>query len=312
LTSLAKRAIFDLREKTNRGSEMSFTNQIRAMLGSTALVAASALPGLANTELHILHFNDFHSRIESISRFNSTCSASDEAAGSCFGGAARLYALVTQMRSALEAEGWQVHEAGTLREGLSAAGTRHPDLLVLDLGLPDGDGVELIRDVRGWSAVPIIVLSARTDETDKIAALDAGADDYLTKPFGTGELLARVRANLRRPRAATGNGLVQEAAEPLFHFGDVEVDRSARLVRKAGAEVHLTPTEYRMLMVLVANAGRVITQKQLLREVWGPMRSDQSHYLRIYMGHLRQKLEADPAQPRHLLTESGVGYRLAV
>lgn len=216
------------------------------------------------------------------------------------------------VRSALEAEGWQVHEAGTLREGLSAAGTRHPDLLVLDLGLPDGDGVELIRDVRGWSAVPIIVLSARTDETDKIAALDAGADDYLTKPFGTGELLARVRANLRRPRVATGNGLVQEAAEPLFHFGDVEVDRSARLVRKAGTEVHLTPTEYRMLMVLVANAGRVITQKQLLREVWGPMRSDQSHYLRIYMGHLRQKLEADPAQPRHLLTESGVGYRLAV
>ena len=216
------------------------------------------------------------------------------------------------VRSALEAEGWQVHEAGTLREGLSAAGTRHPDLLVLDLGLPDGDGVELIRDVRGWSAVPIIVLSARTDETDKIAALDAGADDYLTKPFGTGELLARVRANLRRPRVATGNGLVQEAAEPLFHFGDVEVDRSARLVRKAGVEVHLTPTEYHMLMVLVANAGRVITQKQLLREVWGPMRSDQSHYLRIYMGHLRQKLEADPAQPRHLLTESGVGYRLAV
>lgn len=183
---------------------------------------------------------------------------------------------------------------------------------MLDLGLPDGDGVELIRDVRGWSAVPIIVLSARTDEIDKIAALDAGADDYLTKPFGTGELLARVRANLRRPRAATGNGLAQEAAEPLFHFGDVEVDRSARLVRKAGVEVHLTPTEYRMLMVLVANAGRVITQKQLLREVWGPMRSDQSHYLRIYMGHLRQKLEADPAQPRHLLTESGVGYRLAV
>ena len=216
------------------------------------------------------------------------------------------------VRSALEAEGWQVHEAGTLREGLSAAGTRHPDLLVPDLGLPDGDGVELIRDVRGWSAVPIIVLSARTDETDKIAALDAGADDYLTKPFGTGELLARVRANLRRPRVATGNGLAQESAEPLFHFGDVEVHRSARLVRRAGVEVHLTPTEYRMLMVLVANAGRVITQKQLLREVWGPMRSDQSHYLRIYMGHLRQKLEADPAQPRHLLTESGVGYRLAV
>lgn len=216
------------------------------------------------------------------------------------------------VRSALEAEGWQVNEAATLREGLSAAGTRQPDLLVLDLGLPDGDGIDLIRDVRGWSAVPIIVLSARTDEADKINALDAGADDYLTKPFGTGELLARVRANLRRPRAANGNGLTAEGVEPAFQFGEVEVDRSARVVRRAGVEVHLTPTEYRMLTVLIANAGRVITQKQLLREVWGPMRSDQSHYLRIYMGHLRQKLEADPAQPRHLLTESGVGYRLSV
>lgn len=216
------------------------------------------------------------------------------------------------VRSALEAEGWQVNEAATLREGLSAAGTRQPDLLVLDLGLPDGDGIDLIRDVRGWSAVPIIVLSARTDEADKINALDAGADDYLTKPFGTGELLARVRANLRRPRVANGNGLTAEGVEPAFQFGEVEVDRSARVVRRAGVEVHLTPTEYRMLTVLIANAGRVITQKQLLREVWGPMRSDQSHYLRIYMGHLRQKLEADPAQPRHLLTESGVGYRLSV
>ncbi|GKT22324.1 two-component system response regulator KdpE [Acidovorax sp. SUPP3334] len=216
------------------------------------------------------------------------------------------------VRSALEAEGWHVHEAATLREGLSAAGTRQPDLLVLDLGLPDGDGVGLIRDVRGWSAVPIIVLSARTDEADKIAALDAGADDYLTKPFGTGELLARVRANLRRPRAAGGNGLIPTAEEPVFRFGDIEVDRTARVVRRGAAEVHLTPTEYRMLAVLVANAGRVITQRQLLREVWGPMRSDQNHYLRIYMGHLRQKLEADPAQPRYLLTETGVGYRLAV
>ncbi|GKS86861.1 two-component system response regulator KdpE [Acidovorax sp. SUPP1855] len=216
------------------------------------------------------------------------------------------------VRSALEAEGWLVHEAATLREGLSAAGTRQPDLLVLDLGLPDGDGVGLIRDVRSWSAVPIIVLSARTDEADKIAALDAGADDYLTKPFGTGELLARVRANLRRPRAASGNGLTPVAEEPVFRFGDIEVDRNARVVRRGHAEVHLTPTEYRMLSVLVANAGRVITQRQLLREVWGPMRSDQNHYLRIYMGHLRQKLEADPAQPRHLLTETGVGYRLAV
>lgn len=216
------------------------------------------------------------------------------------------------VRGALESEGWLVHEAGTLRDGLAAAGTRQPDLLVLDLGLPDGDGVGLIRDVRGWSAVPIIVLSARIDEADKIAALDAGADDYLTKPFGTGELLARVRANLRRPRAAAGNGANAEAGEPLFRFGEIEVDRAARLVRRAGAEVHLTPTEYRLLGVLVANAGRVLTQRQLLREVWGPSHSEQSHYLRIYMGHLRQKLEADPAQPKHLLTETAVGYRLVV
>ncbi|MGJ7519548.1 two-component system response regulator KdpE [Variovorax sp. LT1P1] len=214
------------------------------------------------------------------------------------------------VRGTLESEGWLVHEAGTVRDGLAAAGTRQPDLLVLDLGLPDGDGVGLIRDVRGWSAVPIIVLSARIDEADKIAALDAGADDYLTKPFGTGELLARVRANLRRPRAAAGSVANGEAGEPLFRFGEVEVDRAARLVRRAGAEVHLTPTEYRLLGVLVANAGRVLTQRQLLREVWGPSHSEQSHYLRIYMGHLRQKLEADPAQPKHLLTETAVGYRL--
>jgi two-component system, OmpR family, KDP operon response regulator KdpE len=210
------------------------------------------------------------------------------------------------VRSALEAEGWQVHEADTAKKGLTEAGTRKPDLLVLDLGLPDGDGLDLIRDVRGWSAVPIIVLSARVDESDKIAALDAGADDYLTKPFGVGELLARVRANLRRPRVAA------EDAAPLFHFGDVEVDRQARLVRRAGNEVHLTPIEYRLLSVLIANAGRVLTQRQLLREVWGPSHAGQSHYLRIYMGHLRQKLEVDPTQPRHLLTETAVGYRLLV
>ena len=216
------------------------------------------------------------------------------------------------VRGALESEGWLVHEAGTLRDGLAAAGTRQPDLLVLDRGLPDGDGIGLIRDVRGWSAVPIIVLSARIDEADKIAALDAGADDYLTKPFGTGELLARVRANLRRPRAAAGGAASGDASEPLFRFGEIEVDRAARLVRRGGAEVHLTPTEYRLLGVLVANAGRVLTQRQLLREVWGPSHSEQSHYLRIYMGHLRQKLEADPAQPKHLLTETAVGYRLVV
>ena len=214
------------------------------------------------------------------------------------------------VRAALEAEGWQVHEADTLQRGLSEAGTRKPDLLVLDLGLPDGDGLDLIRDLRGWSGVPIIVLSARSDESDKIAALDAGADDYLTKPFGVGELLARVRANVRRPRAASPDGAVAGGADALFRFGDVEVDRVARLVRRSGVEVHLTPIEYRLLLVLVTHVGRVLTHRQLLREVWGPSHSEQSHYLRIYMGHLRQKLEADPAQPRHLLTETAVGYRL--
>ena len=216
------------------------------------------------------------------------------------------------VRAALEGEGWQVHEADTLKRGLSQAGTRKPDLLVLDLGLPDGDGVDLIRDVRGWSAVPIIVLSARSDEADKIAALDAGADDYLTKPFGLGELLARVRANARRPRATATDGTAVGGADALFCFGDVELDRVARLVRRNGAEVHLTPIEYRLLQVLVAHAGRVLTHRHLLREVWGPSHAEQSHYLRIYMGHLRQKLEADPAQPRHLLTETAVGYRLVV
>ena len=209
------------------------------------------------------------------------------------------------LRAALEGEGWQVHEAATQQRGRIEAGTRKPDLLLLDLGLPDGDGMDLIREVRGWSSVPIIVLSARADETDKVAALDAGADDYLTKPFGVGELLARVRANLRRPRAVAGEG-----GDTVFRFGGVEIDERARLVRRDGAEVHLTPIEYRLLSVLAAHAGRVLTHGQLLREVWGPSHAEQPHYLRIYMGHLRQKLEADPAQPRHLLTETGVGYRL--
>ena len=213
------------------------------------------------------------------------------------------------LRAALEAEGWQVHEAETAKKGLIEAGTRKPDLLVLDLGLPDGDGLDVIRDVRGWSGVPIIVLSARSDEMEKIAALDAGADDYLTKPFGVGELLARVRANLRRPRNAARDGTGHED-DPVFKFGDVAVDRTARVVRRAGQEVHLTPIEYRLLSVLMANAGRVLTHRQLLREVWGPSHVDQSHYLRIYMGHLRQKLELDPTQPHHLLTETAVGYRL--
>ncbi|WP_311221054.1 MULTISPECIES: two-component system response regulator KdpE [unclassified Acidovorax] len=212
------------------------------------------------------------------------------------------------VRSALEAEGWLVHEAATLQAGLAAVATRKPDLVVLDLGLPDGDGLDLIRDARGWSPVTIIVLSARADESDKIAALDAGADDYLTKPFGTGELLARVRANLRRPRLGEGSA----DPDPLLIFGTVQIDRAARTVLRDGQPVHLTPIEYRMLTVLAANAGRVLTQRQLLTEVWGPGHVDRSHYLRIHMGHLRRKLEVDPAQPRHLLTETGVGYRLVL
>ena len=206
------------------------------------------------------------------------------------------------VRAALEQEGWQVFEAETFQRGLIDAGTRHPDLIVLDLGLPDGDGIDYLGDLRKWSTVPVIVLSARVNEADKIRALDAGADDYLTKPFGVGELLARVRATLRRQR--------QPSPDSLIRFGEVEVDLKSRTVTKAGHSVHLTPTEYRLLSVLVSNARRVISNPQLLRAVWGPSQTENGHYLRIYMGHLRHKLEDDPAQPRHLLTETAVGYRL--
>ncbi|RZI44143.1 two-component system response regulator KdpE [Herbaspirillum sp. HC18] len=208
------------------------------------------------------------------------------------------------VRGALEEEGWHVFESETMKRGMIDAGTRTPDLVILDLGLPDGDGVELIADVRTWSSVPIIVLSARTNEAEKIKALDAGADDYLTKPFGVGELLARVRSALRRVRMAGGG------RPGVIRFGDVKIDLAARLVTKADQAVHLTPTEYRLLSVLATNAGRVVTNVQLLREVWGPSHSESGHYLRIYMGHLRQKLEKDPAQPKYLLTETAVGYRL--
>jgi two-component system KDP operon response regulator KdpE len=212
------------------------------------------------------------------------------------------------VRQALEAEGWHVFEAETLKQGLTEAGTRKPDLVIIDLGLPDGDGVDFIRDLRTWSSVPVIVLSARTSEDEKVKALDAGADDYLTKPFGVSELLARVRASLRRQNAnARGN---QGASTDIFEFGDVKVDLSARVVTKASTEIHLTPIEYRLLGVLIINVGRVLTQRLLLREVWGPSHSESSHYLRVYMGHLRQKLEDDPAQPKHILTETAVGYRL--
>ncbi len=208
------------------------------------------------------------------------------------------------VRTALEAEGWHVAEAETLRQGLTDAGTRKPDLIILDLGLPDGDGIEFIRDVRGWSQVPIIVLSARVSEQDKIEALDAGADDYLTKPFGVGELLARVRAASRRLQAAGA------AHGSTFTFGDITVDMSLRTVQKHGKTVHLTPIEYRLLGLLIANAGKVLTHRQILREVWGPSHAEDGHYVRVYMGHLRHKLEDDPAQPKHILTETAVGYRL--
>ena len=207
------------------------------------------------------------------------------------------------VRAAVEEEGCQVVEAETLARGLVDAGTTKPDLLVLDLGLPDGNGIDLIRDLRGWSDVPVLVLSARTQENDKIDALDAGADDYLTKPFGVGELQARVRALLRR-RLRSG-----DTASPLVEFGAVRVDLSRRVVERGGQAVHLTPIEYRLLCALLAHPGKVLTQRTLLRDVWGPSYVESSHYLRVYVGHLRQKLEDDPTQPKHFLTETGVGYR---
>lgn len=205
------------------------------------------------------------------------------------------------VRLALENEDLKVFDADTLQRGLMEAATRKPDLVILDLGLPDGDGTDFIRDLRQWSAIPVIVLSARSDEQDKIAALDAGADDYLTKPFGIGELLARVRVALRRHSGQQPDARIQ--------FADVSVDFAARRVQRGGSEIHLTPIEFRLLSILLNNAGKVLTQRQLLSQVWGPNAVEHSHYLRIYMGHLRQKLEANPTQPAHLLTETGIGYR---
>lgn len=207
------------------------------------------------------------------------------------------------VRAALEEEACRVFEAGTAGDGLADLAARRPDLVILDLGLPDRNGIGVVRDLRSWSDVPVIILSARSNEDDKIAALDAGADDYLTKPFGVGELLARVRTQLRR-RSRTG-----EDASPIFRFGEVEADLSQRTVTKRGEPVRLTPIEYRLLTVLITHASKVLTHRQLLKEVWGPGRIEHSHYLRIYVGHLRQKLEDDPAQPQHILTETGIGYR---
>lgn len=206
------------------------------------------------------------------------------------------------IRLALESEGYQVFEAENVKRGLIEAGTRRPDLVVLDLGLPDGDGTDLIRDLRNWSAIPVIVLSARTAETEKVAALDAGADDYLTKPFGAAELLARVRAHLRRhKRDASGSSIVE--------FGDIRLDMSRRAVERRGENLHLTPIEYRLLTYLIANPDCVLTHRQLLNNVWGPSHVEDSHYVRIYMGQLRKKIEDQPSRPKHILTEAGIGYR---
>ena len=209
------------------------------------------------------------------------------------------------VRMALESEGHETFEADGVKRGLIEAGTRRPELVVLDLGLPDGDGVDFIRDLRGWSAIPVIVLSARSSEADKITALDAGADDYLVKPFGAGELMARVRAQLRRLQQAS-------AGEPLIRFGDICIDLTRRVVERNGEILHLTPIEYRLLTYLAAQPNRVVTHRQLLKIVWGPGHAEDTHYVRVHMANLRKKIEADASMPRYLITEAGIGYRFVM
>ena len=210
------------------------------------------------------------------------------------------------LRTTLTAEGYRVIEAENGERGVIEAATHKPDLVMVDLGLPDLDGVEVVKQIRAWSALPILIVSARSAEAEKVAALDAGADDYVTKPFGVGELTARIRVALRH----AVHGAKQDAAG-MLRFGNIEVDLERRLVRADGRDVHLTPIEFRLLGCLAKHGGMVLTHRHLLREVWGPSYVDQSHYLRIYMKQLRHKLEPDPARPRYLLTETGVGYRLA-
>ncbi len=208
------------------------------------------------------------------------------------------------LRNGLSGHGYQILEAATGNAGMDQVATGKPDVVILDLGLPDIDGLEVIRHLREWSRVPIIILSAREHEQDKIAALDAGADDYLTKPFGVGELIARIRVALRH--------VAPDSEEPVFKTGDLKVDLARRLVTVADQEVRLTPTEYELIKFLVAHAGKVVTHQQLLRGVWGPEYQNESHYVRVYVGQLRHKIESDPARPRYILTEPGVGYRLRV
>jgi two-component system KDP operon response regulator KdpE len=208
------------------------------------------------------------------------------------------------LRASLVTQGYELIEAGTGREGLALAAAQVPEVVLLDLGLPDMEGLEVIKQLRGWSSVPIIILSARGQERDKVANLDAGADDYLTKPFGVGELLARVRVALRHAARTQSGGAT------VLRFGAVELDLERRRVTRAAQEVRLTPIEFRLLACLAQHFGKVVTHRQLLREVWGPSHVEHTHYLRIYMKQLREKLEDDPVRPRYLLTESGVGYRL--
>jgi two-component system, OmpR family, KDP operon response regulator KdpE len=207
------------------------------------------------------------------------------------------------LRVSLSAQGYHLLEAGTGQQALTSAATEHPDLVILDLGLPDMDGQEVVRRLREWTAVPIIVLSVRDREKDKVQAFDQGADDYVTKPFGMSELMARMRAALR-------HRLLTETTDPVFRSGILVVDLMRRLVTVDGREIKLTPKQYDLLRVLVAHAGKVLTHQQLLRQVWGPGYSEESQYLRVYVGQLRQKIEPDPARPRYILTEPGVGYRL--
>jgi two-component system, OmpR family, KDP operon response regulator KdpE len=211
--------------------------------------------------------------------------------------------IVRALRINLAARGYDVSTAADGQEALRVAATVHPDVVVLDLGLPDIDGTTVIEGLRGWTSVPIIVLSARTDSGDKVSALDAGADDYVTKPFGMDELLARLRAAVRR--AST----VPAGEEAVVETQAFTVDLAAKKVIRDGAEVHLTPTEWGVLELLVRNRGKLVGQKQLLQEVWGPSYASETHYLRVYLAQLRRKLEPQPSQPRHLLTEAGMGYR---
>jgi two-component system, OmpR family, KDP operon response regulator KdpE len=211
------------------------------------------------------------------------------------------------LRVTLTSNNYDFIEATTAQEGIKQVGLHHPDLIILDLGLPDFNGLEVARQLREWTSTPIIVLSVNDREQDKVDALDAGVDDYLTKPFGTSELLARMRVALRHAIfAAQGND------DPVFNVGDLRVDLAHRQVFVGDSEIHLTPIEYKLLLVLVKYAGKVITRRQLLHDVWGPSYTDETHYLRVYMGQLRHKLEADPTRPRYLITEQGVGYRLKI